>query len=663
MTSPQDTFIQEARDILQSLEEQLLELEAAPDNKELVDAVFRGLHTLKGSGDMFGFTELARFIHHFEDAFDRIRDGRASVSSDLIAVALDSRDHLAALLDLGADAVAPADMQETAEKLLHRLADLQGEVCSSAEPEAGTTEEMASEESDENSSLWNITFAAEPAALKNGFRPELLWAELAELGRLEVTCLENDVPCAEDLDPGECYLTWSMTLETKASKSEIEEVFIFFIEATISIERAVPDEVTPEETDLSGDASTNCPVTQETDAKEMPANVQRSDTVRVQADRLDDLMDQLGELVISQAKLKSISDDLRDSRLSTTVEEIEALVTSLRDTTLSIRMLPISMVFGKFRRVVRDLSVELGKPTVLLTEGGETEVDKNIIDNLTEPLVHMIRNSVDHGVETVEARRAAGKSETATVRLSARQSGGEVLISVSDDGGGLKTESIRKRAIDRGLITEDQKVPDDALYQLIFEPGFSTSETLSAVSGRGVGMDAVRRVVVENLRGSIDVRSSPGVGTEVTLRLPLTLAIIDGLLVEIGNDPFVLPLSSVEECVDLPESENNRDSGRAVLHIRDELVPYITLDALFGYPPSAQPGRRVAIVNAEGQRVGLVVDDLHGQLQTVIKPLSNYHRDIEALAGATILGDGSIALILDVNALVRSVDVDASIAA
>ncbi len=656
MRSPESTFIQEAMDHLQILEEVLLELEGSPGNTDHVDAAFRALHTLKGSGAMFGFGELAGFTHHFEDAFDQLREGRAKVSPELIAVSLDSRDHLASLLDLGPDTVAPDALRAAGDILLARLAKLKGDPAQTATEPADVDPASAEQTPDQaESSRWFITFAPEPAALKNGFRPDLLWDELAQLGELRLTCFDDRVPALEDFNTGDCYLRWEMELDASVPREQIEDVFIFCMDADIEINAL--DEVSPMDDPVADQASTPEDTaeafTEDTVKSANPqATPTKSESVRVDAHRLDDLMDQLGELVIAQARLKSISESLKDPRLESTVEEVDALVTGLRDTTLSIRMLPVSMVFSKFRRVIRDLAVELDKPAQLITEGGETEVDKNIIDCLTEPLVHMIRNSIGHGVEDEATRRANGKPETATIRLRASQSGGEVLISITDDGAGLDAEAIRARAIERGMITKDQEVSTEALHQMIFEAGFSTAQNLSSVSGRGVGMDAVRRVV-DDLRGSIDVKSTPGQGTKVTLRLPLTLAIIDGLLVDVDGDRFVLPLSSVEECVDLPESENQREDGRTILRIRDQLVPYLSLDNLFGYNPSAVEKRRVAIVKAEGQRIGLVVDDVLGQLQTVIKPLSPFHRSVEELAGATILGDGTIALILDVNALVR----------
>jgi two-component system chemotaxis sensor kinase CheA len=654
MATPAETFANEAEETLATLEERLLELEAAPGDAELVNAVFRALHTLKGSGEMFGYLALAGFVHHLETAFDRVREGLAPVTPELIGVALDSRDHIARLLAAGPgeDAAAAEAKNAGAAALTARVRALhEADVAPPAAAEVAHRPAPPAA-----GGGYEIVFQPEPGALRNGLRVDLLIDELEALGPVEVACLADDVPPIEALDAAECRLAWRIRVTTDAPREAIDDVFIFVMDGRVEIEPFGPAE--PQ----AGDAATDAPAADA--AAEAPppapdvapvetaARQQKADSVRVQSHRLDALMDQLGELVIAQARLRRISEELGDGALEATAEEIERLVTGLRDATLSIRMLPISLVFGKFRRVVRDLSGELGKKVTFETTGGETEVDKNVIDSLTEPMVHMVRNAVDHGVETPEERRAAGKPEVARLIMDARQSGGEVLISVRDDGAGLDTDAIRRKAVARGLISADDDLSDDALHQLIFAPGFSTAETVTSVSGRGVGMDAVRRVVTE-LRGGVEVRSQKGVGTEVTLRLPLTLAIIEGLLVHVGDGAFVIPLSSVEECVELPAAENARQSGRAILRIRDALVPFVALDAQFGFEPSRREGRRVVIVSVEGRRMGLVVDEVVGQHQTVIKPLSLYHREAPGLAGGTILGDGSVALILDVAALVK----------
>jgi len=643
------SFVQEARDLLEGLEGLLLDLERGADPVQ-VDAVFRTLHTIKGSGAMFGFGTLAQFTHHFEEAFDRVREGKLGIDQRLIDLSLRARDHMTALLDCGSDGPAAHELAagQEASDLLGGLAAITGETSPVvvAEPGAGAQNEV----SIARMRRWSILFRPEPSALRNGMRPDLLMAELAGFGTLDMAVDVSAVPPLEDLAADECLLTWRCTLETDKPRAAIEAVFIFADDAQLEIEEIGDPADLPRATTAATSATVATPSVAAQAAK--PAANAPGESVRVPAMKLDEIMDQLGELVIVQARLNQISGARGDAELESVAEEVERLVTGLRDATLSVRMMPIEAVFGKFRRVVRDLSSELSKDVALITEGGETEIDKNVIDRLSEPLVHMIRNSMDHGLEDADRRRAAGKPARGTVRLSARQEGGEVLIAIEDDGAGLDAEAIRAKALERGLLPPDAQPSTTELHQLIFSPGFSTAKALSSVSGRGVGMDAVRSTV-DALRGAVEVMSHPGRGTRVTLRLPVTLAIIDGLLVRLGDAVFVIPLSAVEECVEMDVAERRRESGRTILQIREHLVPFLDLDDVFSRPPSTEPRRRVVIVKADGARIGLVVDDILGQNQTVIKTLSVYHRDVQGFAGATILGDGGVALIIDVAMLAR----------
>lgn len=378
---------------------------------------------------------------------------------------------------------------------------------------------------------------------------------------------------------------------------------------------------------------------------------QISSSMRVDAERLDELMDQVGELVIAQARLTQIAAQSSDGNLKTIAEELERLSSGLRDTTMGIRMVPIGTLFGRFRRLIHDLSRELSKEIEFVTTGEETELDKTMIERLADPVVHLIRNSVDHGLEDAETRRRTGKAGKGTVRLSAVYAGAEVAISVSDDGAGLNAERIRAKAEEAGLLAPDAKLADQDLWQMIFAPGFSTAKEVTSLSGRGVGMDVVRRTI-DGLRGSIDVATTPGQGSTMTLRLPLTLAIIDGILVRVGNGRYTIPLSAVEECVELPEGVEAKARGRNFLDIRGSLVPFLRLREVFGTAAPVEPHQKVVIVSSGEGRVGLVVDQIIGNNQTVIKQLNKLHSDIKSFSGATILGDGSVALILDTAHLV-----------
>lgn len=649
-----ETFVQEAREQLEGLEAMLLDLEAGTD-RDRVDAIFRVLHTVKGSGSMFGFGALARFTHHFEDAFDGVREGRFQIDSRLIDVSLRARDHMTALLECGGDSPDALKLEASAEaaRLLATLADIMGNAPASLTGMSATPAALPQREVVLR--RWSIRFQPDATALRNGMRPDLLMAELGTLGEAQIRLDASDLPPLDGLDPERSYLSWEVILTTSQPRDAIEAIFLFADDAALDITEQVADPtapvapVAPQEVKAQGAAA----VPPDPPAARAPqANAGSSENVRVPAGKLDDIMDQLGELVIAQARLHQIAAATQNADLESIVEEVERLVTGLRDATLSVRMLPIESVFGKFRRVVRDLSVELGKDVTLAVEGGETELDKTVIDRLSEPLVHMIRNSMDHGLEDAARRQASGKPARGKVTLSARQEGGEVLIAIEDDGAGLDTDAIRNRAIERGLLPADTQISAAEIHQMIFAPGFSTASSLSSVSGRGVGMDAVRSAV-EALRGQTEIVTVPGRGTRVTLRLPVTLAIIDGFLVRLGQSVFVIPLAAVEECVEFEEAERRRDSGRSMLRLREHLVPFLDLDDVFARPPSTETRRRVVIVKADGQRLGLVVDDILGQNQTVIKTLSIYHRNIAGLAGATILGDGAVALIIDVATLAR----------
>jgi two-component system chemotaxis sensor kinase CheA len=493
--------------------------------------------------------------------------------------------------------------------------------------------------------------------------------ELRTLGECEVRALTDEVPALDALEPTQLHLRWDVRLVTAQPRSAIEDVFIFVSDGggiTIEEEPAAP---APSVAAASLPAAVPEPEAAapkaEARQQDRPEAARAADrpeaSVRVAASRLDALLDQVGELVIAQARLTALAHTRKDPVLTGVVEEIERLSAELRESTMGMRMLPIGTLFGRYRRVVRDLSKELGKAVELTTSGEATELDKTMIERLGDPLVHLIRNAVDHGIEDAATRVAAGKPAHGRVHLEARQAGAEVLISIKDDGAGLNRARIREKAVARGLIATDAVLPDRDIDQLIFHPGLSTAAKVSNVSGRGVGMDVVKRTI-EDLRGSIDVTSSTGAGSTITLRLPLTLAIIDGLLVRVGQGMCVVPLPVIEECVELAAAEHKGSSGRSFLDIRGALVPFLRMRELFGTETvrgqeDAARGHEqemVVIVASEQGRVGLVVDQVVGHHQTVIKSLSPLHRGIFGLGGATILGDGRVALILDIASLIQS---------
>ncbi|WP_376967088.1 chemotaxis protein CheA [Azospirillum sp. A26] len=653
---PGQIFREEAAELLAALESALLHLEQNPTDREPLDTAFRALHTIKGSGSMFGFEAAASFTHHLESAFDRMRKGELAATTAMIGIALAGKDHIRILIEDPASA-DPA----VADGILARLADLSGSAAMSAP--------LHGERDDEDSrATWRVRFRLAPDALERGTNPLLLLDELRGLGEAEIVALTDDVPPLGELEPTRCHIGWELILTTTHPRSTIEDVFIFVIdetELTIDPVSALPEpgveqEPVPVTVPAPVPAMVAAPVPPKEPAPPKAETAPEKgraqpavNSIRVPAERLDDLMDQVGELVIAHARLKQLISDSVDLQIKSVTEEIERLSNGLRDITMGIRMVPVESLFGRFRRLVRDLSQELGKDVALTMSGEETELDKTMIERLNDPLVHIIRNSLDHGLEPAAERVAAGKAPQGRIHLSARHAGTRVLMTIRDDGRGLDRDRIRAKAEEQELIPPGAKLSDAELFQLIFHPGFSTARTLTSVSGRGIGMDVVKRTI-DGLRGTIEVSSLPGGGTEITLGLPLTLAIIDGLLVRVGQGRYVIPLFAVEECVELPADVERRHANRNFLNIRGALVPFLRLRDSFAVRHPPDPYQKIVIISSGDKRVGLVVDQVLGDHQTVIKSMSKLHADVANFSGATILGDGSVALILDIAQIVAA---------
>jgi len=635
---PVQVFRVEAQELLDQIEQSLLDLERCPANKDLVAQVFRAMHTLKGSGAMFGFDALAEFAHHCESAFDRVRKGEVPVTPELIAAVLATEDHLRALAE-------SRDVAKGEDKHLLAALDKAMTVAGSSAAPAQDPERT-----------WLITFRLVRDALVNGTRPLPLLDELRTLGDCKITPITEDVPPLETLNPADCYLGWKIVLKTRHPKSAIEDVFIFVADdASLSIEGVDPGLVSIVSPPPASEAAPALPIPANGKPANAPAETKTAtgETMRVPAERLDELMNRVGELVIAQSRLKQVCATLSDVNLQSVAEEIERLASELRDSMMSVRMVPISQLFGRFRRLIHDLARETGKAIEFHTSGETTELDKTVIERLADPLIHLIRNAADHGLECPAERGTAGKPEIGHVTLSARQAGAEVIITVSDDGRGIDVERVRAKAEKSGLVAPGAVLSENEILQFLFQPGFSTAEKVTSISGRGVGMDVVKRTI-EGLRGTIDMTTTSGKGSQVALRIPLTLAIIDGLLVRVGQGRYVIPLSSVEECVELSTEQDLRSQGRCFLTLRDQLVPFIRLRELFATATQPDRYQKIVVVSTGSDRVGLVVDQILGDHQTVIKPLSRFHAGIETFSGATILGDGGVALILDVPHLVAA---------
>ncbi len=634
-------FREEVRDLLESLERGLLDLKARPGDMGLINQVFRDLHTVKGSGAMFGFTELAAFIHEFETVFDRIRSGDLAVGPEILRLALAAKDEIPGLVD----GVPDPDGQREAILDGLRAIMVGGVAGAVTQPEAGAA---ASAGPAGPSRLW---FRLTGAALALGARPEIVLDELRGLGATEIEADLSDLPPLDRLDVEACALAWTMEMPAGVATEQLEEVFLF-VDADWRLEAAEAAATQGPVIVAAADApaAVAAPAAAAPAARDTRAD-QNGSTIRVPAERLDALMDSVGELVIVEARLTELARQSRDPALMATAEQITRLAGGLRDATMTMRMVPMRSLVGRFRRLVMDLSDKLGKPVTFSVIGEDTELDKTVIEKLADPLVHILRNSIDHGMETQDERAATDKPREGLIELSALHAGAEVLIRLSDDGRGIDAAKVRAKAVAKGLIAADAVLSDAQTFALIFEPGFSTSDQVTELSGRGVGMDVVRRTI-DSLRGSIEVESKPGRGTTVTLRLPLTLAIIEGLLIEVAGERYTLPMASVQEIVELPREKTVAEGAAEFLDIRGRFVPFLRLRRLFDCAGDPGAAQNVVIVQSGETRVGIVVDRIVGTNQTVIKQMSKLHADVRAVSGATILGDGSVALILDVAHLV-----------
>lgn len=643
-------FRTEAQELFDQIEHGLLDLERHPDDLEIVAGLFRALHTLKGSGAMFGYDALAALAHRCETAFDRVRKGKSQVTPDLIGAALTALDSMQKF----AEGNIPTEGTDESAFLV-----FDNSIEASAEAETNNSILLGSESPRETPTFrWRILMRFPRNALANGTRPLVMLDEIRTLGTAKIFPQTDGIPPLDALAPRDFFIGWIVELETKKDKSVIENIFAFdALSMELLIENITADKDTltlppyDDATQENAPSTTLTPVQLYNDKTEKIAtSVIIEETVRVPAPRLDTLMDRVGELVIAQSRLRQIAGIIEDTNLSTVTEEIERLTAELRESMMSVRMVPISQLFSRFRRLVRDLGKETGKPIDFITSGEATELDKSVIERLADPLIHLIRNAADHGLETAEERKKTGKKETGKITLSAYQAGAEVIISIEDDGRGVDRRRVRAKAEKNGLISPGTHLNDNDILQLLFQPGFSTAKKVTGLSGRGVGMDVVKRAI-EALRGTIEMHSDYGIGSRILLRIPLTLAIIDGLLVRVSADRYVIPLSVIEECLDFPHTQKYGDD-RSIITLREGIVPYLRLNEIFESDRDNDHNQMVVIVSIGQDRVGLVVDEIIGDHQTVIKPLSAFHTNVGNFSGATILGDGSVALILDASHLI-----------
>lgn len=736
------TFVIESRELLQSMEDALLQVEQSPDDADLINAIFRAAHTIKGSAGLFGLDKLVVFTHHAENVLDMVRANELRITDDLAALLLRVCDHLGHLVDF-VEAGVPSDSisDQYSGQLIAELQTFSGEASPppafGGQPDAAVLPPSGTGASEPvETDNWHISLRFGRDVLRNGMDPLSFIRYLNTFGEVQsMVTLTDELPPAPELDPESCYLGFELSYRSAAEKAAIEDAFEFVRDDAqvrilpprskaadyLSLIQSLPEEdmllgeilvrcgtLTRTELDaaldtqttahMAADASSALPAIGELLVAQQvvqPAVVQAAlqkqqqikqgrggdaGLIRVNADKLDEHINLIGELIIAAAGINLSALQTGVPELLEAASLMNRLVENVRDSALQLRMVQIGATFNKFQRVVRDVSKELGKDIRLEISGAETELDKTVVEKIGDPLTHLVRNSMDHGIESAEVRRARGKPAHGTLRLNAYHDSGSIAIEVSDDGGGLNKQKILAKALERGIVKPEQVLTDTEIHHLIFEPGFSTADQINNLSGRGVGMDVVRRNIAD-LRGSIEIHSTEGAGSTMRIRLPLTLAIIDGFLVAVGNSSYVIPLELVVECVELSAEDVHEAQGRQHINLRGEVLPFIRLKEMFGARPARaaavatagtdtdfarredlpgnyrrRPAREnVVVVQYAGHRAGLVVDTLQGEYQTVIRPLGQVFAGMQGVSGFTILGSGLVALILDVPGLVRRV--------
>lgn len=667
-----DAFLEESFEGLERMETELLALDGG--DPETLNTIFRCAHSIKGGAGTFGFGAISEFTHGVETLLDRMRNGEQEAAPETVNLLLRAVDILRAQLHAArdggeADAAEVAEVRTLIEAHLGDVPPADGSMSGGGAGNGGGSDgDDSGGGSGPNG--WRIRFTPHADLMRTGNDPLRMFEVLEELGRLTVHCETDRLPVsAEAFDPEDCYLAWTLELEGDASRDQIEEVFEWVEdECDLIIEPLEAGADTPRqspEPEPEGPAATD-------DTRPEPAQKAsgggnrnaESSSMRVNTGKIDALIDMVGELVITQSMLTDISEQLEEDpsqvaaqieRLRNGLADLERNTRELQESVMGIRMVPIAQIFNRFPRLVHDISGQLGKQIELTLKGEYTEIDKTVMEHLGDPLVHLVRNAVDHGIEMPDERAAAGKPETGQVSLEAYHRGGNVVIEIRDDGNGMDADRILAKARDAGIVGANQPLDRHEILQLIFEPGLSTADQVSDLSGRGVGMDVVKKNI-RGLGGNVELESEPGKGSRLTIRLPLTLSIMDGQLLKIGDETFVIPLIAIVESLQtLPESVKQAFGKLPLYRLRDEYIPIVDLAALFGRAePSPLPERALLVVaEADDQRVALRVDDLLGQQQVVIKTLETNFRKVPGTAGATILGDGQVALILDVAGIAR----------
>ncbi len=666
-----EKFKEEAQDLIQDLENTSLLLSSDPENRDHIEVIFRAMHSLKGGSAMFGFSRIDEFTHQLETIYDKVRAGEYPVNEILLNLTFQSIDHIKALLAEGDE--PEADTLSNHEILLAAIRKvIAGETDENHGPFTGGSAETAM--APQGKATWYVRFIPKADIFRNGTNPLLVVNELVSLGESRVFPLMSRIPVLAELDPHTCYTGWEVILSTDATEDAIHDVFMFVdTGCDLTIHRLAAKDLFADDHFLrqmkefsSGGHEAGLDVVEhwvkpDADIPKDTVNSRTGDyqnrareqniaSIRVSSEKLDELINLVSELVTRQASLSLIAEEINHKELHVIAEDVEKISRRLRDTTFGIRLIPINNMVTRFHRLVRELSKELGKDIAFLTEGTDTELDKNIIEGLIDPLMHIMRNSIDHGIESADERKRLGKPAQGKILLKAFYSGANVYIQVSDDGKGIDTAKIFKHAVKAGIIPENAELSGKELLDLIFLPGFSTSESVTKVSGRGVGMDVVRRKI-SDLRGEISIDTAPNAGTTITIKLPLTLSIIDGLLVMIDHTHFVIPLTSINKCFEF-KHEQLAHAVNNLIYVNDGHIPFAYLRKEFDIRTTPPPIEQVVVIEYGETLFGMAVDHVIGEYQAVLTSLGKMFNNQDIISGATILGDGTVALVVDPNKII-----------
>ncbi|GAW94814.1 MULTISPECIES: chemotaxis protein CheA [Colwellia] len=713
------TFYVEAQEHLESMENVLLKMDEGECDNDMLNDIFRSAHTIKGSAGIFGLDHIVSFTHVVENVLDRARDNEIKIEKNLIDVMFKCRDHMQNLVAVTLDEFnGQAELQKNDGDLLAALAPWAS--ADSKQTQAKTSTVTASQNDNkltdegDNNKLWHISLRLSTDCLRNGMDPLSFIKFLSSLGKIKhIETIIDAFPDSAHFDAETLYLAYEIALQSDASLEEIENTFMFVQDDSditiLSASAKVDDYLAlidkrPEDNQRLADILVNCgsltrdaleqglisqnkknstPDKQAATDKLAGQAVEQDKTsestvsidltkqnknkssegkqIRIDSNRLDHLINLIGELVINQQRIELLSKDTKNPALTEAVDDFDNFTNQIRDAALSLRMVPIGATFQRFKRLVRDTAQALGKDVELIIEGADTELDRLMVEKLGDPLTHIVRNAMDHGLESIEARQAAGKNIKGQLKLAAYHEGGHIIIAISDDGNGIDKVRVREKAIEKGLINPDAQLSDNELFHLIFHPGFSTATEVTNLSGRGVGMDVVKRNV-EALQGSIDISSQTGVGSEFKIRLPLTLAIIDGFHVEASGTHFIIPQATIIECINLANHQDIK--GRHCINLRGDMIPYLKMSEIFKLTPShpqtlannkipSSVKRELVIVKFGNDVAGIAVDRLNGEIQTVVKPLGPIFKALKGIGGSSLLGNGEIAFILDIPQLIE----------